>query len=218
MVITEEHRRFLLDAARQTIQRVLKGDPPGEIPQTTDPVLKMPAGCFVSLHDRRTHRLRGCVGRLQTPDPLIKTIHETAQSALEDPRFRFDPVTLAELFHLELEVSILSPLEPAANPLDFDPPNDGICLICDGRSGTFLPQVARETGWTREQLLTRLCTEKMGLSANAWRNPAARLLKYKTVLIGPVPFVERTEPAAVAPQPAARVGSGFFGANQVFKL
>lgn len=192
MVIPPPLQQVLLDAARTAILNELKGIRQYAIPAAADPVLMTPAGCFVTLHDAPSHRLRGCVGRLQTTDPLLKTIHETAQSVLHDHRFAHCPVTLAELPRLEIEISILSPLEPARDALDFDPPNDGIYLICQGRTGTFLPTVARETGWTREQLLCRLCTEKMGLPAYAWREPDAKLMKYRTVMVGPVPFVTAT--------------------------
>lgn len=195
MVISPSNQEILLDAARTAIRNELRGIRQYPIPQTTDDTLLMPAGCFVTLHDAASHRLRGCVGRLQTTDPLIKTVFETAHSVVHDQRFAHFPVTLAELPRLELEISVLSPLQPANDPLDFDPPNDGIYLICQGRTGTFLPTVARETGWTREQLLCRLCTEKMGLQAYAWRDPEAKLLRYTTVLIGPVPFGVRAEPA-----------------------
>jgi len=189
MEITEQHKRILLDAARMAIREALRGNYRYKIPGTSDPVLLMPAGCFVTLHEIGTHRLRGCIGRLQTTDPLIKTVHETAQSACQDPRFRMNPVTMAELPRLDLEISILTPLQPARNVLDFDPLQDGIYLMCRGRSGTFLPQVARETGWDREQLLTRLCADKMGLPPDAWKDPQAQLLKYQVTVIGPEPFV-----------------------------
>ena len=218
MDITSAHRQFLLNAARASITSALRGQGPVPIAPSSDPVLNMPAGCFVTLHDRNTHRLRGCIGRLQTSDPLIKSIHETAVSALEDPRFRSNPITTDELPRLEIEISILSPLKEAANPLDFDPPNDGIYLICQGRAGTFLPQVARETGWTREQLLTRLCTEKMGLVPNAWQDPAAKLLKYKVVVIGPEPFIKPGTAATTTPTQTPPAGTFWFGANNVFRV
>lgn len=198
MEIGLEHQRALLHAARTAIRETLRGSGQIVIPLTDDPILSMPAGCFVSLHEQGTHRLRGCIGRLQTSDPLIKTVYETAINCLQDPRFRNSRVTLTELTRLELEVSVLSPMQPAAHPLDFDPPNHGIYLICEGRAGTFLPQVARQTGWTREQLLARLCTEKMGLPADAWQSANAKLLKYAAVVIGPVPFVQETQKVAGA--------------------
>ena len=114
-----------------------------------------------------------------------------AEAVLDDPRFRVNPVTLEELPELELEITVLSPLEPAANPLDFDPLQHGIYLHCQGETGCFLPQVARETGWTKEQLLSRLCSEKMGLPADSWRSPAARLSRFAATIIGPEPFVRQ---------------------------
>ena len=208
MFISQEQQQTLLETARRSIRETLRGNSQLAIPVTSDPLLTMPAGCFVSLHDMSSHRLRGCMGRLQSSDPLIKSIFETAQSVLLDPRFRDHPVTLGELATLDLEISVLSPLTEAANPLDFDPPNEGIYLICGARAGTFLPQVARETGWTREQLLARLCTEKMGLPPNAWRDPQAKLLKYQASVIGPVPFLTEAERAA-AP-------TAFFGTTNIF--
>jgi AmmeMemoRadiSam system protein A len=194
-VLTDPHRRrLLLDAARETIRRTLRAnsadarlDPlPG-----ADPALQAPAGCFVSLHELGTHRLRGCVGRIDATLPLWQSVANAAVGVLEDPRFRDDPVRLNELPSLSIEISVLSPMRQVPSSLDFDPQAEGIYLIHGRRSGCFLPQVARETGWTREQLLTRLCVEKMGLAPDAWRDPAARLMVFSTLVIGPEPFEVR---------------------------
>ncbi|MCY2951848.1 MAG: AmmeMemoRadiSam system protein A [Planctomycetota bacterium] len=209
MEISAAHRQILLNAARASIEGALRGRPPGMVmPVPDDPVLSMAAGCFVTLHDRSSRRLRGCIGRLESRDPLLKSINETACSVLQDPRFRSHPVTVEEMVRLDLEISVLSPLREAANVLDFDPPTEGIYLMCDGRVGTFLPQVARETGWSREQLLTRLCTEKMGLSATAWQEGGVKLLKYSVVVIGPEPLVKETVGSEV----------GVFGKGNVFRV
>ena len=110
-------------------------------------------------------------------------------NVLDDPRFSDDPVRLEELPDLEIEISVLSPLHCVPGPLAFKPLTEGIYLACGQRTGCFLPQVARETGWSREQLLDRLCTEKMGLPAGAWNVPGAELSVFSTVTIGPEPFV-----------------------------
>jgi AmmeMemoRadiSam system protein A len=201
MVISPAHQDILLDTARAAIVSALRRVAHLTAPAAgNDPFLTMRSGCFVSLHDAASHRLRGCVGRLQSPDPLIRGIFETAISVLTDPRFRNEPIALGELPRLTLEISVLSPLKPANTCLDFDPQNDGIYLTCPSptgpRTGTFLPQVGRQTGWSREQLLARLCTEKMGLAANAWQNPECRLLTYQAAVIGPVPFVKEVVPRA----------------------
>jgi len=67
--------------------------------------------------------------------------------------------------------------------------NEGIYLTFgESGAGCFLPQVARETGWSKEQLLDRLCVEKMGLLASAWHDPRAKLFVFTTLEIGPEPF------------------------------
>jgi AmmeMemoRadiSam system protein A len=199
MDFTPSQCTALLDAARQVIRATLRGETPS-LSSLDDPALLQPAGCFVSLHALETHRLRGCVGRLDAAQPLLHALAAAAVNVLRDPRFRNDPVTLEELPLLELELSVLAPLRPVTNVLEFDLLTDGIHLTCAGRSGCFLPQVARETGWTHEQLLTRLCTEKLGLPGDFWKQDTARLSVFTTRIIGPTPFESREQ--------ATPIGSG----------
>jgi AmmeMemoRadiSam system protein A len=202
MVLSPHQQRVLMDAARDAIRRKLTGQPPaagGSDAAAADPALAQPelaraelaqpAGCFVTLHTLRTHALRGCVGRLDAAEPLLSAVRRSAANVLSDPRFADDPVRLDELGDLQMDVSVLSPLRPAAGPLAFDPHDEGIYLTWGGdRSGCFLPQVARETGWSKEQLLARLCVEKMGLPPTAWHDPRAKLFVFTTLVIGPEPF------------------------------
>lgn len=195
MRFTLDQELVLLRIARDVIQRRLENSvaslpdlAPGCAPE--DPALSEPAGCFVSLHNRFTHALRGCIGRIEAVDSLVVALRHAASSVLDDPRFQVQPVMLDELPELELELSILGPLKEANGPLDFDPLMHGIFLTIDGRRGCFLPQVARETGWTREQLLNRLCAEKLGLPAHAWKDANVQLQTFDTVIIGPRPFIE----------------------------
>lgn len=186
MDFSTQQRRFLLDLARAVIRRELGGN---AVQPTApeDPALEVKAGCFVTLHTLERHRLRGCIGQLTGDGPLARTLEEMSQAVLHDSRFAEDPVTLPELPELELELTILSPLELAAHPQDFDLLQHGIYLQHEGRAGCFLPQVARETGWDRETLLAQLCTQKMGLPPSAWRDPAARLMRFAAMVIGPEP-------------------------------
>jgi AmmeMemoRadiSam system protein A len=179
-------RGELLRIAKQALRAAVTGrehlfDPP------TDPELTHPAGCFVSLHELETHKLRGCIGRLEATAPLWRIVTETAVNVLGDPRFDDLRVTPGDLPNLQIELSVLSPLTPCGSPLDFDLHSDGIYLILGERAGCFLPQVARETGWTKEQLLDRLCTEKLGMSAELWRTESATLMRFSTVIVGPEP-------------------------------
>jgi AmmeMemoRadiSam system protein A len=186
VALSQASRVILLDIARGALLENLASDHVRPVPPP-DPELAIPAGCFVSLHERLTHRLRGCVGRLDPQLPLWETVRHTAHDVLHDPRFKMHPVTVDDIPDLELEVSVLSPPREANSPLDFDLLNDGIYLTCAGRAGFFLPQVARETGWTREQLLDRLCTEKLGLPAESWRSEEAKLYTFQVEVVGPEP-------------------------------
>jgi len=187
MQISATQGRELLDLARNVIRSTLaRQQIVVHVPH--DPALNQPAGAFVSLHALSPHRLRGCVGRLDATQPMYQAVAHSAQSVLGDPRFTSDAVTLDELPDLEIEISLLSPLRAANDAMDFDLLSDGIFLTMGNRSGCFLPQVARETGWSKEQLLDRLCMEKMGLPARSWAQPGALLQKFSTILVGPEPF------------------------------
>jgi AmmeMemoRadiSam system protein A len=188
MELTADQGRILLDFARQTICSTLGRKLPEVVIPSNDPALRQPAGCFVTLHTQGTHRLRGCIGRLDTKSELLAAVQHAAVNVLNDPRFASMPVCLHELPELEIEITVIFPLRSAENCLDFQLLNEGIYLTIGDRSGCFLPQVARETGWSREQLLNRLSSEKLGLPANAWQNPKAKLMKFDTLLVGPEPF------------------------------
>lgn len=186
MHLTVEQQSSLLDLARLALKNALAAAPAPSL--SDDPDLLQPAGCFVSLHEQRTHRLRGCVGRLDAHLPLAQAVVKMAAAVLDDPRFVDMPITPVDLPRLEIEISVLSPLIQIDSPHDFDLLNDGIFVTFEERAGCFLPQVARETRWTREQLLDRLCTEKLGLPAITWRHPLCKFEKFHTLQIGPEPF------------------------------
>lgn len=182
-----DQQAMILNLARAFVREALAGRPP-QYPGDCDSCLREPAGCFVSLHALEGHRLRGCVGRIDASQPLLEALRSASANVLKDPRFTGNPIRIEELPLLAIEVSILSAPTRAEDPLSFDLLNDGIYLSFGSRTGCFLPQVARETGWSREELLDRLCVEKLGLPQQMWRHPDARLHTFSVVVIGPEPF------------------------------
>jgi len=182
--ISPQTQQAILDLAADTVIRRLGGNPL-PLPDLTDPLFLQPAGCFVSLHRKDTHALRGCIGILNSGKTLRLALTSAAESVIGDPRFLAEPVTRFELAELTIEVTILGPLEKAKSVLNFEPTQQGIHLTFRGKTGLFLPQVARETGWTREQLLARLCTEKLGVPETAWNDPTAELRTFRADVIGP---------------------------------
>jgi AmmeMemoRadiSam system protein A len=189
MQFSSQIQHAILALTADVVTRRLGGNPL-PLPALDDPLFTAPtAGCFVSLHRKDNHALRGCVGLLQTGKPMREVLVSAAESVLGDPRFLTQPVTRQELLELEIEVTLLGPMERAKSPLDFEPLQRGIYLTLNNRSGLFLPQVARETRWTREQLLGRLCTEKLGLPETAWNDPAAILHTFTAEIVGPKPVI-----------------------------
>lgn len=184
MDIAPQIEQAILDIAADVVTRRLGGNP-RPLPGMEDEIFSRPAGCFVSIHRKDNHALRGCIGLLDMGRPLRLSLISAAESVIGDPRFLSQPVTRFELPNLTIEVTILGPLKKANSVLDFEPKVDGIHLTFRGRTGLFLPQVGRETGWTREQLLGRLCTEKLGVAENSWKDSAAELRTFSARVIGP---------------------------------
>lgn len=161
-------RAALLALARETIAAHLSERAPPSA-RSLPPAAGLPRGAFVTL--KRGGELRGCIGRLAAADPLGKTVAAMAvEAAFHDPRF--PPVTRAELGSIEIEISVLSPMQPVAGAAQVVAGRDGVVLSKAGRTAVFLPQVATEQGWGREELLGHLC-EKAGMDAACWRQGAS---------------------------------------------
>ena len=131
----------------------------GSLPEAT--------GAFVTL--KRDGQLRGCIGTLECRRPLAEEIARVAVSAArEDPRF--DALRPTELDDLDVEVSVLGPLEEIdpRDPGAIEIGRHGLVVEQGHRRGLLLPQVATEWGWDREQFLSQTCT-KAGLPADCWQ-------------------------------------------------
>ncbi len=167
--MNDQQKQTLLKVARDTVRAVINGEPI-KGPQSTDPELNAPCGCFVTLKNQG--RLRGCIGQFTSDSPLIELVGQMAKaSATGDPRFFADPISSRELDQLDVEISVLSPLERTDEPLSLRLGVDGIYIKKGHASGCFLPQVATETGWSKEEFLSYCCAHKAGLAADAWRDP-----------------------------------------------
>ena len=135
-------------------------------------------GVFVTL--TLNGRLRGCIGRFTSEDTLSDTIREMARSAaFDDPRFQ--PLSKSEARLIEIEVSVLSPLKKIASIDEFKLGRDGIYIIKGSHRGTFLPQVAEETGWDTEQFLGHCARDKAGIGWDGWKD--ANLYTYQAEVV-----------------------------------
>jgi uncharacterized protein len=179
--LTEKQKTALLQLARATVESKVAGKSgPVEIPR--DKILQAPCGCFVTLHV--AGELRGCIGTFQADKPIIDTVRDMAQAALRDPRFLHHPLRADELRRLQIEISVLSPLERTADPLSLQLGKHGIYIRRGYLSGCFLPQVATETGWTREEFLDYCCSHKAGLPRDAWKDPQTEVYLFTAEVFG----------------------------------
>ena len=116
--------------------------------------------------------------------PLIETVSEMAVAASKDSRFFDNPVTAEEIDQLDIEISVLSPLKKTDDPLSLRLGVDGIYIKNGYASGCFLPQVATETGWTKEEFLSQCCQGKANLSADAWKDADTDVYLFSAEIIG----------------------------------
>ena len=173
-MLNKTQQKELLKIARQTIESYLRTGNVTSI-ETKDPALKEKRGVFVTLQENGA--LRGCIGYIMPTDPLAEAVSKMAvESATGDPRFK--PVTAAELPKLHIEISVLSVPVCVKSPEDIVLGTHGVIVRKGGQGGVFLPQVATETGWSKEEFLNELCSQKAGLPADAWKDKDCQLYTF----------------------------------------
>jgi AmmeMemoRadiSam system protein B/AmmeMemoRadiSam system protein A len=163
-----DEQRLLLELARATLRdRFQDREPkPGwEGRYAASPRLAQSLGVFVTL--RKGGDLRGCIGSIVGVQPLYRGVAANAlHAAFDDPRF--PPLRQRELDGVDIEISVMTPLQPISDYRAIRLGRDGV-IIRDGMAqAVFLPQVATETGWTLDEFLGNLCL-KAGLDADAYR-------------------------------------------------
>ena len=165
--MTQDQQDLLLTAARESVTAAVQGapDPPpiGELTNVEH------GGVFVTL--RQAGKLRGCMGTFASEPNLLVAVQNAAASTARDPRFAAKPITSAELAELDMEVSILSKPWQTAEPLSLELGTHGILIEHPQGRGCFLPHVAEEFGWTKEEFLRRCCSDKAQLDPDAWQRP-----------------------------------------------
>lgn len=180
--MNDNQKQILLKVARDTVKAVIIGKALPK-PKSSDPELNAPCGCFVTL--KNGEQLRGCIGQFTSDKSLIELVVEMAKaSATGDPRFFADPITADELGQLDVEISVLSPLQKTDDPLSLRLGVDGIYIKRGCTSGCFLPQVASETGWSKKEFLSYCCVHKAGLPADAWKDPETEVYLFTAEVFG----------------------------------
>ena len=142
-------------------------------------------GAFVTLY--KNGELRGCIGHIESDKPLYKTIQSlTISSATKD--YRFKSVKQDELSSIEIEISVLTPMKKISSINQIEIGRHGIYIKKGFQTGTFLPQVANETGWSVEDFLGRCARDKAHIGWEGWKD--ADLFTYEAMKFSESDFKE----------------------------
>lgn len=174
--LSSDEKRMLKNIAYESIKDSLEGKGISRPSHLTDNLLAK-CGAFVSLH--KQNRLRGCIGHFGEDVPLHEIVAEMARAAaFEDPRFV--PVSHEELDDIDIEISVLTPMRRIQSLDEFEMHRHGIYIRKGYRSGTFLPQVADEVNWTKEEFVSHCAQDKAGIGWDGWRD--AELYVYEAIV------------------------------------
>ena len=178
--INPKEQKILLKIARETLEFYLKNKTLPIIREEFLPErLIEKKGCFVTLYKKG--KLRGCIGTLLPLEPLYRcVIRNSINAALHDIRFK--PVSFNELKDIKIEISVLTEAKEVKfknwkELLEKITRKDGIILIKEGRSATYLPQVWEQLP-EKELFLSNLCI-KAGLLPDCWKEEGVRIKKYQ---------------------------------------
>jgi len=163
--LTGEEKKELLALAKKAISDYVTNGKAPEV-EMQNQKFKTDGAVFVTI--KKNGSLRGCIGHVQVVMPLYQSVIKNAVAACSsDPRF--PPMTKEELKDIDVEISILSPLNVLKDVKDIQVGKHGLVIRKGMQSGILLPQVPTEFGWDRDTFLKHLST-KAGLPENAWRD------------------------------------------------
>ena len=169
--LEDEERKRLLRIAREVITRGRSSSPFiarfVDRFMETNPTLRQNRAVFVSLH--KGVDLRGCIGHTVPRRPLYLAVaEEAARAAFSDPRF--EPVRREEVAEIQIEISVLSPLQAIAIE-EIRVGTHGLLATRGLLRGLLLPQVAVERDWDAYRFAQETC-RKAGMEMDAWKNGA----------------------------------------------
>ncbi|MEI6498646.1 MAG: AmmeMemoRadiSam system protein A [bacterium] len=172
--LTQQEKSCLLKLAKDSIRSDLFNTPLEIFEAKNLQNLNKIKATFVTLKEKG--ELRGCIGNLLPRDPLYVSVIKNAKSAAFND-LRFERLKPDEFDPLDIEISILSPVETFEYQsldqlLDYlDTNHPGVVLTKDNQQATFLPQVWLDLA-DPVSFLSQLSL-KAGLAQDAWKDNAA---------------------------------------------
>lgn len=179
-MLSKEQKNKLLKLARNTMEKYIVQ---GIIPkfEDADPLFREKRGAFVTIHNKGN--LRGCIGMIEAREPLADTIIEMSiEASRNDPRFM--PVEPGEIKDLDIEISVLTPKRRIKSIDEIELGKHGVIVKRGFAGGVYLPQVAVETGWSKEKFMESLCSGKAGLPADAYKDPKTEIYVFEAEVFG----------------------------------
>lgn len=177
MKLTLLDKLELLKLARNEISGKCYDEPHlFEIPASE--ALNTQCGAFVTLYLQ--DNLAGCIGFIQSASPLFETVIQASNAAaFKDPRFK--GIRKVDLPLLNIEISVLSPIEQIWNSDEIEIGRDGIFLKGPDHQGLLLPQVAVNHGWDRETFLDQTCL-KAGIPLGSWKENNMEIYRFSALV------------------------------------
>ncbi len=176
--ITAADAHALLKLARESITSYLTHRKNESTGSESSGIMNEHFGAFVTL--KIEGKLRGCIGQFEPSVSLYQTITEMAiATATRDSRFK--PIATSELDQIEIEISILTPRKKISSADQIQLGKHGIYVRKGLKSGTFLPQVASENNWTKEEFLGHCARDKAGIGWDGWKT--AELYTYEAFVV-----------------------------------
>jgi len=168
--LTDEEKQALKEIAKEALYEAVIHNQKIALDESKLPdKFKLHLGAFVTL--KENGMLRGCIGRFEPSEPLYEVIIDMAISASRYDT-RFNPVIKEELNNIEIEISVLTPRKKVNSIDDMVVGKHGIYIEYGSQNGTYLPQVAKDMGWDKEQFVRSCCVEKAGIAPEHCKDAA----------------------------------------------
>lgn len=183
--LNKNEKKFLLRLARKSIYSYLKNQKRKDEDYFTKN-LETQSGAFVTLHLHGA--LRGCIGYVKAYKPVQDAIADLAVSAaFNDPRF--PALNEQEYPEIDLEISVLTPLQKISDLSEIKIGRDGLLIKNGFNEGLLLPQVATEYNWDAQTFMEQTC-HKAGLSSEAWQEEDTEIFSFSAIIFDESQFAE----------------------------
>lgn len=164
--LTEKDRNDLLNLAYNMLKQYVQDGMVAGVPEEiASEGLKQKYGVFITL--TKNKKLTGCIGSLIPDNILCHSVRTLTTKAADDPRFPV--IRKEELPLIKIKISILSPLKKISSHDEIIINKHGVYVYKDGKSGTFLPEVASQMRWSPEEFVKYCAIDKAGIPPEEWR-------------------------------------------------